>query len=264
MKTLATLAGLLALGFAADVIEKRSAYPFAGVYNPVYTVSFPHYLNPYFDTEESPSYNYNSRYNPYQVPTNYPGQPAPPYRPPVQYPPVPPPTAVAEIRSMGDVEGSDGVEGYITFTQTVNGIVLISGNVTGLTEGHHGFHIHDLGDTREGCKSMGPHFNPGLTHHGGPADPYRHVGDLGNIVAGSDGTAHIQESDHLITLTGPNSIVGRGIVVHANKDDFGRGGDKESLKTGNAGGRVACGVIGWAKPMPPIPHPQQKPESNES
>uniref|UniRef100_A0A146M700 Superoxide dismutase [Cu-Zn] n=1 Tax=Lygus hesperus TaxID=30085 RepID=A0A146M700_LYGHE len=223
MKTLATLAGLLALGLAADVIEKRSAYPFAGVYSPVYTVSFPHYLNP-----------------------------------------VPPPTAVAEIRSMGDVEGSDGVEGYIMFTQTVNGIVLISGNITGLTEGQHGFHIHDLGDTREGCKSMGPHFNPGLTHHGGPADPYRHVGDLGNIVAGSDGAAHIQESDHLITLTGPNSIVGRGIVVHANKDDFGRGGDKESLKTGNAGGRVACGVIGWAKPMPPIPHPQQKPESNES
>ncbi|CAB0018416.1 unnamed protein product [Nesidiocoris tenuis] len=155
--------------------------------------------------------------------------------------------------------------GYIMFTQTVNGIVLISGNITGLTEGHHGFHVHELADTREGCKSMGPHFNPGLTNHGGPADPYRHVGDLGNIVAGSDGTAHIQESDHLITLTGPNTIVGRGIVVHASKDDFGRGGDKESLKTGNAGGRVACGVIGWARPMPPIPPPSpEKPEASSN
>ena len=91
------------------------------------------------------------------------------------------------------------------------------------------------------------------SHHGGPADPYRHVGDLGNIQAGSDGVAKIHEADHLISLTGPNSIIGRGLVIHADKDDFGRGGDKESLRTGNAGERVACGVIVWARP--PLPEP---------
>ncbi|XP_014255312.1 superoxide dismutase [Cu-Zn]-like isoform X2 [Cimex lectularius] len=149
------------------------------------------------------------------------------------------------------------------FIQTVGGAVLMSGNVTGLSSGAHGLHVYEFGDTMEGCKSMGAHYNPLFVNHGGPADPYRHVGDLGNIMAGEDGVAKIQESDHLISLGGPHSIVGRGLVVHQNKDDFGRGGDKESLRTGNAGGRVACGVIAWAMPPPPYrpPPPPAQPES---
>ncbi|VDN87769.1 unnamed protein product [Brugia pahangi] len=74
----------------------------------------------------------------------------------------------------------------------------------------------------------------------------RHVGDLGNIVAGADGTAHIDISDKHVQLLGPNSIIGRSLVVHADQDDLGKGvGDKkdESLKTGNAGARVACGIV---------------------
>lgn len=66
---------------------------------------------------------------------------------------------------------------------------------------------------------------------------------MGNINAGDDGVANIQISDHLISLTGPHNVIGRGIVVHANPDDLGRGGDQESLITGNAGNRVACGII---------------------
>lgn len=82
--------------------------------------------------------------------------------------------------------------------------------------------------------------------HGGPRDPHRHAGDLGNVEAGEDGTVKLQIIDELISLTGPLNIAGRGIVVHEKEDDFGRGGNPESLKTGNAGGRLACGIIGYA------------------
>ncbi|XP_075220759.1 superoxide dismutase [Cu-Zn]-like isoform X2 [Lycorma delicatula] len=150
--------------------------------------------------------------------------------------------AVVVLRS----NGADGdVQGTITFVQPhpPGGPVFLTGNVTGLTPGKHGFHIHSYGDLREGCESLGPHFNPFLVQHGGPTDPYRHVGDLGNIVAGDDGVAKIQISDHLISLTGPHNVIGRGLVVKANPDDLGRGGDQESLVTGNAGSRVSCGII---------------------
>lgn len=84
--------------------------------------------------------------------------------------------------------------------------------------------------------------------HGGPIDPHRHVGDLGNIAADDNGTVTLQIVDEQISLTGPLSIAGRGIVVHEKEDDLGRGGNPESLKTGNAGARLACGVIGLASP----------------
>jgi len=70
------------------------------------------------------------------------------------------------------------------------------------------------------------------------------VGDLGNILAGEDGVAIIDVEDKQISLNGLNSIIGRGVVIHAGKDDLGKGGDSGSLATGNAGGRVACAVIG--------------------
>jgi len=82
--------------------------------------------------------------------------------------------------------------------------------------------------------------------HGAPEDTYRHVGDLGNIYAGNDGVAIIDVQDSHLSLNGLNSIIGRGVVIHAGKDDLGKGGDEGSLKTGNAGGRVACAVIGRA------------------
>ncbi len=84
--------------------------------------------------------------------------------------------------------------------------------------------------------------------HGGPLDPHRHIGDLGNIAAGDDGIAKLQIADEFISLAGALSVAGRGIVVHENEDDLGRGGTPESLKTGNAGSRIACGVIAYATP----------------
>ena len=89
----------------------------------------------------------------------------------------------------------------------------MTGEVTGLTEGKHGFHIHQFGDYSNGCVSAGSHFNPCDKEHGGPEHDNRHAGDLGNIVAGADGKAPINIKDSQIPLCGPNSIIGRSVVV---------------------------------------------------
>ncbi|XP_043673374.1 superoxide dismutase [Cu-Zn]-like isoform X3 [Vespula pensylvanica] len=137
------------------------------------------------------------------------------------------------------------ISGDITITQSLpNGPVKLSGKVNGLTEGLHGFHIHEKGDIKEGCTSTGAHFNPENNIHGAPEDTVRHVGDLGNIRANADGEAVIDITDTIISLTGPNSILGRAIVVHSDEDDLGKGNNTLSLSTGNAGGRWACGIIG--------------------
>ena len=83
--------------------------------------------------------------------------------------------------------------------------------------------------------------------HGAPGDDERHVGDLGNIEANDKGVANVVIEDSLISLTGEKSIVGRSLVVHADPDDLGRGGHELSKTTGNAGGRLVCGVIGVTK-----------------
>ena len=71
------------------------------------------------------------------------------------------------------------------------------------------------------------------------------MGDLGNIFAGEDSHGTLVATDNLIRIYGlENNIIGRAMVVHALEDDLGTGGNEESLKTGNAGGRLACGVIG--------------------
>lgn len=89
----------------------------------------------------------------------------------------------------------------------------MTGEVTGLAPGKHGFHIHEFGDYTAGCVSAGSHFNPYKKHHGGPTDENRHAGDLGNIVAGDDGKAKIDIVDAQIPLEGPNNILGRSVVV---------------------------------------------------
>ena len=106
-----------------------------------------------------------------------------------------------------------------------------------------------IGNLIEGCKTAGPHFNPHNKTHGGPASEVRHVGDLGNLIAGEDGTSHFELEDHQIMLHGEFSVIGRSCVTHAGVDDLGNGGNEESLKTGNAGGRLACGVIGLSGPF---------------
>lgn len=131
-------------------------------------------------------------------------------------------------------------EGVI-YLEEDNGSTLIYGEIKGLTPGLHGFHIHRTGNLTEGCKSLCSHYNPFNQTHGGPNDDVRHVGDLGNILADETGVARFKIRDNLIKI---RDVVGRSIVVHKDPDDLGKGGDEESLKTGNAGARVACGIIG--------------------
>uniref|UniRef100_G3MNP1 Superoxide dismutase [Cu-Zn] n=1 Tax=Amblyomma maculatum TaxID=34609 RepID=G3MNP1_AMBMU len=139
--------------------------------------------------------------------------------------------------------GSEGVKATFLH-QDGDGPTIVSGTVSGLKPGLHGFHVHALGDTTNGCMSTGAHFNPAGKVHGAPEDEVRHAGDLGNVKAEEDGTATFSIVDSQIPLTGPNSIIGRAVVVHADPDDLGKGGHELSLSTGNAGGRVACGIIG--------------------
>merc|ERR1719505_347707 len=149
------------------------------------------------------------------------------------------------LHAVCKLEGS--ITGTINFSQNAEGSTHVTGEVSGLSAGSHGFHIHQYGDYTGGCASTGGHFNPQGKTHGGPSDENRHAGDLGNIVAGEDGKAVVDITDNQIPLTGPNSIVGRAVVVHAGEDDLGKGGHDDSLTTGHAGGRLGCGVVGLAK-----------------
>ena len=142
------------------------------------------------------------------------------------------------------------VKGTITFKDLGNGQTHVTGEVTGLAPGLHGFHVHQFGDYSGGCGTTGGHFNPSGKEHGAPNDENRHAGDLGNIEADANGVAKVDITDCQIPLSGENSIVGRAIVVHKDVDDLGTGGFEDSKTTGHAGARLACGVVGLAKRRP--------------
>jgi len=148
------------------------------------------------------------------------------------------------VKAVAVLGSTEGVSGSISFTQEGDGPTTVNGCLSGLKPGLHGFHVHALGDTTNGCLSTGPHFNPAGKVHGAPEDETRHAGDLGNVTAGEDGTATFTIVDSQIPLSGPDSIIGRAVVVHGDPDDLGKGGHELSLTTGNAGGRIACGIIG--------------------
>ncbi|CAH2074612.1 unnamed protein product, partial [Iphiclides podalirius] len=143
----------------------------------------------------------------------------------------------------------DQVQGNVTFTQLPDGKVHIQGVILGLAPGHYGFHVHEKGDISGGCGSTGSHYNPLHKDHGHPNDENRHVGDLGNVVFDENRVSVLDYVDSVICLTGEYSIIGRAVVLHEKSDDFGRSAHPDSKKTGNAGGRVACGVIGILDPV---------------
>jgi Cu-Zn family superoxide dismutase len=112
--------------------------------------------------------------------------------------------------------------------------------VQGLKPGQeHGLHIHEVGDcsSGDGMSTKG-HFNPLGKPHGHPGSAERHAGDLPALKANKEGRANVQIDLDVITLTpGPANIIGRGLIVHADPDDY------KTQPTGNAGARIACGVI---------------------
>ena len=136
-------------------------------------------------------------------------------------------------------EGND-VSGTVTFTKTGDS-VEVSAELSGLEMGPHGFHIHQFGDcTASDGTSAGGHYNPTGNNHGDPTQDDRHMGDMGNITAGEEGVATLNYVDPMIKLNGPNSIIGRAIIVHQGQDDM------SSQPSGAAGPRIGCGVIGLA------------------
>lgn len=153
-----------------------------------------------------------------------------------------PPAPVKAVVVLG---GDSKVKGTVTLTQSIPGQTKIEYDISGLDpNAERGFHIHVSGDLSKGCAGAGGHFNPFGKEHGAPTDETRHVGDLGNIKTDAQGVAKGTIIDKYVQLYGPTSVLGRAIVVHAGTDDLGKGASADSKKTGNAGGRPACGVIG--------------------
>ena len=145
------------------------------------------------------------------------------------------PTAAATL----EPRSGSSVSGALTFTQ-IGDVVRITGEIKGHTKGPKGFHIHEKGDCSDD-KGMntGGHFNPHQSKHGGPYEPVKHAGDLGNIVFNDAGVANVNFTvgDISVTRDRADGIIGRAVIVHAATDDL------TTDPTGNAGARVACGVI---------------------
>jgi Cu-Zn family superoxide dismutase len=148
------------------------------------------------------------------------------------------------------VFNNDKIKGTVMFTENFkNNNIKIDVNIKGLKSNSlHGFHVHEAGDLTDKCTSMCAHFNPYNKNHGCPEQKERHVGDLGNLETDNKGNANYTFFDNVIKLRGnKTNIIGRGLIIHADPDDCGKGDNEDSLKTGNAGKRIACAVIGYSK-----------------
>lgn len=164
--------------------------------------------------------------------------------------PAAPAVATATVRL--DPLGESAATGTVTFTETDGGL-RVAYDLSGLELGEHGFHVHENGSCSPGDDgtpggAAGGHFNPLEAPHG-PQDAGRegrHVGDLGNVTSTAGGTtggvAQGEFVDPILTLDGPTSIVGRAMMLHLKRDDL------SSQPSGDAGDRIACGVIEMAEP----------------
>ena len=149
--------------------------------------------------------------------------------------------AQSDAKATAQLQPTKGssASGTATFTQQA-GKVVVEVKVSGLTPGaEHGFHIHEKGDCSSGDgMSTGGHFNPLGKPHAHFTTTDRHAGDMPALKADASGNASVAVELDVITVTdGPTSVVGRGLIVHALPDDY------KTQPTGNAGARVACGVI---------------------
>jgi Cu-Zn family superoxide dismutase len=148
---------------------------------------------------------------------------------------------VEPLRATAQLQPTKGNKtfGEATFEE-VDGRVRAVIYVQGLKPGQeHGLHIHEVGDcsSGDGMSTKG-HFNPYGKPHGQPTSAERHAGDLPALKAGKDGRAKVDMTLDVISIgQGPGNIVGRGLIIHADPDDY------KTQPTGNAGARIACGVI---------------------
>jgi len=145
------------------------------------------------------------------------------------------PSAIAVLSA---TQGSS-VHGVATFVRA-GGIATVNVNMTGFKPNSiHGMHIHESGDcTARDGSSAGGHFNPTSSDHGGPSGRPRHSGDLGNVTADAKGEIYATfEVGDIAFGSGADSIIGRGLIVHADRDDF------KTQPAGNSGMRAACGMI---------------------
>ena len=144
-----------------------------------------------------------------------------------------------------------GIKGVVELQENNNKVVInINLKSNKYKNSIHGFHIHEAGDLTDNCMGACGHFNPYNKNHGGPESSERHVGDLGNIKFDNKGVCNMILEDKLVKLRGTKAnVIGRSIVIHSKEDDLGLGGNEDSLKTGNAGKRLTCAVIGYSKKM---------------
>jgi Cu-Zn family superoxide dismutase len=150
-------------------------------------------------------------------------------------------SAADETKAIAVLSSASGsqVTGTVMFTKSGNGVQVVA-EVSGLTPGKHGFHVHEFGDcSAADAASAGSHFNPTKDPHAGHDADKRHMGDLGNLEADASGKARLDLADKKIKI---EQIIGKAVIVHEKADDL------KTQPTGDAGGRVACGVIGVAKP----------------
>ena len=152
---------------------------------------------------------------------------------------------------------SEKVKGNVKFHQcTPDSIVKVIFNLYGMKPNTaFGCHVHEFGDTTKGCESLGGHLNLTNSDHGSIFININssHTGDLlNNIFSDKDGKVQLSYDDPRLNMFGNinQSIIGTSVVIHDGVDDYGQGDNIESKKTGNAGGRMDCSIIGKAKSGP--------------
>jgi Cu-Zn family superoxide dismutase len=145
----------------------------------------------------------------------------------------------AKAQTTLEARSGSKVTGKAVFTELPSGGVKVEVWIENAAPGTHGIHLHEKGDcSAPDASSAGPHFNPSGNPHAGPADASHHNGDWGNMTIGADGKGRLElTSDMLTVKPGPNSVVGKAVVFHEKADDL------KSQPSGDAGGRLACGVV---------------------
>src|SRR6266550_8414438 len=145
------------------------------------------------------------------------------------------PAAMATLQPSSD----QTAKGTVHLTDAGEGSVDVQVDLTGVPPGTHGFHIHEKGDCGNNGQNAGGHFNPTGMVHGAPDAVSHHAGDFGNVTADANGEVHTRFTTHSVSLKSGemNNPVGKAVVLHEKADDL------VSQPSGNAGARIACGVI---------------------